>query len=120
MRRTLVVALLTIACRGAESPTAPDCRPVMGALGNAQISGTVLSGDGKPVTNAHIQFLSSAYGLLYGGRTDAKGFFYVGDMWTGTYTYAVTLPGELQPSKTDLVTLGCGSNEITIVLPART
>ena len=87
----------------------------MGALGDTTVSGHVIV-RGAPVVNAHIRFVKIGTDLVYGARTDARGFYHEGDMWHGTYRYTVTLENQTTPYVTDRVTLACGDNTLPITL----
>jgi hypothetical protein len=70
---------------GAQGTTTPP--PAPKPLGTAQLNGTVLGADGKPLEGAQVYLVGTAVGA----RADSRGIFHLGGLPAGTQTVEVRL-----------------------------
>lgn len=80
---------------GAGAPATQAGRPAVQAIpqGTAQISGRVISTEGRPLRGARVSVYSSTYRKSWGGRSNPDGTFEVTRLPAGDVTVTATKPG---------------------------
>jgi hypothetical protein len=91
IQRDFLMGQRQVAAAPAPAPTAPGAAPAPPAapkpLGSAQLNGTVVGADGKPLEGAQVYLVGTAVGA----RADSRGIFHLSGLPAGTQTVEVRL-----------------------------
>ena len=91
LQRDFLMGQRQVAAAPAPAPTAPGAAPAAPAapkpLGSAQLNGTVVGADGKPLEGAQVYLVGTAMGA----RADSRGIFHLSGLPAGTQTVEVRL-----------------------------